>query len=143
MSELFVDTIRKTGGSLGTDIRVKNTSVYESDGGTSVTQNMVQGVFKAWSNVASHSSLNDSFNVASVTDQGSGQSNDNFTNVFANTNYCITYGSRDGGGTNDDRIVVSGSSELYTTEKYGIYFMLSTTLNDAEFIFLQYAGDLA
>ena len=143
MSELFVDTIRKTGGSLGTDIRVKNTSVYESDGGTSVTQNMVQGVFKAWSNVSFHSSLNDSFNVASVTDQGTGQSNDNFTNVFANTNYCITYGSRDGGGTNDDRIVVSGSSELYTTEKYGIYFMLSTTLNDAEFIFLQYAGDLA
>ena len=39
MSEIFVDTIRKTGGSLGTDIRVKNTSVYESDGGTSVTQN--------------------------------------------------------------------------------------------------------
>ena len=47
MSEIFVDTIRKTGGSLGTDIRVKNTSVYESDGGTSVTQNLVQGCFKA------------------------------------------------------------------------------------------------
>ena len=44
MSEIFVDTIRKTGGSLGTDIRVKNTSVYESDGGTSVTQNMVQSL---------------------------------------------------------------------------------------------------
>ncbi len=40
MSEIFVDTIRKTGGSLGTDIRIKNTSVYESDGGTSVTQNI-------------------------------------------------------------------------------------------------------
>ena len=50
MSEIFVDTIRKTGGSLGTDIRVKNTSVYESDGGTSVTQNLVQGVAKAWAN---------------------------------------------------------------------------------------------
>ena len=47
MSEIFVDTIRKTGGSLGTDIRIKNTSVYESDGGTSVTQNLV----KDWLNV--------------------------------------------------------------------------------------------
>ena len=143
MSEIFVDTIRKTGGSLGTDIRVKNTSVYESDGGTSVTQNLVQGVLKAWSQVKVHSSLGDSFNVASVTDQGTGQSNDNFTNVFANTDYCITYGSRDGGGTNDDRIVVSGSSEQFTTAKYGIYFMNTTTLNDADFVFLQYAGDLA
>ena len=143
MSEIFVDTIRKTGGSLGTDIRIKNTSVYESDGGTSVTQNLVQGVLKAWSQVKVHSSLGDSFNVASVTDQGTGQSNDNFTNVFANTDYCITYGSRDGGGTNDDRIVVSGSSEQFTTAKYGIYFMNTTTLNDADFVFLQYAGDLA
>ena len=48
MSEIFVDTIRKTGGSLGTDIRVKNTSVYESDGGTSVTQNLVQSLIKAY-----------------------------------------------------------------------------------------------
>ena len=48
MSEIFVDTIRKTGGSLGTDIRIKNTSVYESDGGTSVTQNLVQGLAKWW-----------------------------------------------------------------------------------------------
>ena len=141
-SQLNVDTIVDKAGSGGTNVKVANTSSYVSDGGA-VTQNTVQGVFKAWSNVASHSSLNDSFNVASVTDQGTGQSNDNFTNVFANTNYCITYGSRDGGGTNDDRVVVSGSSEQYTTGKYGIYFMLSTTLNDAEFIFLQYAGDLA
>ena len=44
MSTLLTDTIRKTGGSLGVDIRVKNNSVYESDGGTSVTQNMVQSL---------------------------------------------------------------------------------------------------
>ena len=143
MSSLFTDTIRKTGGTLGTDIRIKNTSVYESDGGTSVTQNLVQGVLKAWSQVKVHSSLGDSFNVASVTDQGGGQSNDTFTNPFANTDYCITYGSRDGGGTNDDRFLVSGSSEQFTTAKYGIYYMNTTTLNDADFVFLQYAGDLA
>ena len=143
MSEIFVDTIRKTGGSLGTDIRIKNTSVYESDGGTSVTQNLVQGVLKAWSHITTHSTVVDSLNVASVTDQGTGQSNDNFTNAFASTSYCITYGSRDGGGTNDDRIVVSGSSEQFTTSKYGVYFMNTTTLNDADFLFLQYSGDLA
>ena len=74
MSSLFTDTIRKTGGTLGTDIRIKNTSVYESDGGTSVTQNLVQGVLKAWSQVKVHSSLGDSFNVSCVTDNGTGRS---------------------------------------------------------------------
>ena len=141
-SQLNVDTIVDKAGSGGTNVKIGNTSTYVSDGGA-VTQNTVQGVLKAWSNVASHSSLNDSFNVTSVTDQGTGQSEDNFTNVFANTDYCITYGSRDGGGTNDNRVVVSGSSERYTTEKYGIYVLATSTLNDAEFTFLQYAGDLA
>ena len=141
-SQLNVDTIVDKAGSGGTNVKVANTSTYVSDGGA-VTQNTVQGVLKAWSQVKVHSSLGDSFNVASVTDQVTGQSNDNFTNVFANTDYCITYGSRDGGGTNDDRIVVSGSSEQFTTAKYGIYFMNTTTLNDADFVFLQYAGDLA
>ncbi len=39
MSSIFVDTIRKTGGTLGTDIRVGATSVYESDNTTGTTQN--------------------------------------------------------------------------------------------------------
>ena len=57
MSSLFTDTIRKTGGTLGTDIRIKNTSVYESDGGTSVTQNLVQGLAKVWCNMNASSSI--------------------------------------------------------------------------------------
>ena len=48
MSTLLADTIRKTGGTAGVDIRVKNNSVYETDGGTSVTQNMVQSLSKQW-----------------------------------------------------------------------------------------------
>ena len=59
------------------------------------------------------------------------------------TTYCINYGIRDGGGTNDDRLVMSGTSEQFTTLKYGVYVVTTTTLNDADFLFLQYAGDLA
>ena len=75
MSEIFVDTIRKTGGSLGTDIRVKNTSVYESDGGTSVTQNLVQGLAKLWAAydqrgdvLGSEGTSGDTLNVSSISD---------------------------------------------------------------------------
>ena len=82
MSEIFVDTIRKTGGSLGTDIRVKNTSVYESDGGTSVTQNLVQGLAKWWITLdgVGTAEARDSFNNSSITDEATGK-------------YCLLYTS--------------------------------------------------
>ena len=44
MSTLLADTIRKTGGTAGVDIRLKNNSVCESEGGTSVTTSIPQGL---------------------------------------------------------------------------------------------------
>ena len=94
MSEIFVDTIRKTGGSLGTDIRIKNTSVYESDGGTSVTQNVVQGLGKAWArfNGSGTVAINDSFNIASITDDATGQYSLAINNDMANADYAKVEG---------------------------------------------------
>ena len=88
MSEIFVDTIRKTGGSLGTDIRIKNTSVYESDGGTSVTQNTVQSLVKTWA-ITDHSanSVLDSFNQSSITDTSTGILTWDVTNNFSSVNW--------------------------------------------------------
>ena len=84
MSTILADTIRKTGGTLGVDIRIKNTSVYESDGGTSVTQNVVQGLAKVWSrfNGSSFAAI-DSFNQASLTDAGTGIYQVNMTNPYS------------------------------------------------------------
>ena len=88
MSEIFVDTIRKTGGSLGTDIRIKNTSVYESDGGTSVTQNTVQSLVKTWA-INDHTSPSDldSFNQSSITDTSTGILTWDVTNNFSSVNW--------------------------------------------------------
>jgi len=97
---LNADTIRKTGGSLGTDIRIKNTSVYESDGGTSVTQNLVKGLSKAY---VHHSlltdSINESFNTSSVADLGTGIGRQVYTNPMSVTKH-ITCGNAQGGGHN-------------------------------------------
>ena len=88
MSEIFVDTIRKTGGSLGTDIRIKNTSVYESDGGTSVTQNTVQSLVKTWAiNDHTSTSVLDSFNQSSITDTSTGILTWDVTNNFSSVNW--------------------------------------------------------
>ena len=94
MSEIFVDTIRKTGGSLGTDIRIKNTSVYESDGGTSVTQNLVQGLKKVWINLNGGGTIatRDSFNVTSITDDATGRYTITIANDMSNANYSSVAG---------------------------------------------------
>ena len=96
MSEIFVDTIRKTGGSLGTDIRVKNTSVYESDGGTSVTQNLVQGLAKLWAAydqrgdvLGSEGTSGDTLNVSSISDVLEGHLDVNFSNNMNNATYSM------------------------------------------------------
>ena len=87
MSNIYVDTIRKTGGSLGTDIRVKNTSVYEHDGGTSTTQNLVQSLIKAWGFTDGSATLIDTLNVASGTDNGTGDYTYTYTNNMNNQYY--------------------------------------------------------
>tara|TARA_B100000989_G_scaffold96212_1_gene70025 strand:- start:15149 stop:15601 length:453 start_codon:yes stop_codon:yes gene_type:complete len=95
-TNLHGDTIRKTGGSLGVDIRVKNNSVYESDGGTSVTQNLVQGLCKQWSHHSGAAVVADSFNQSSLTDNGSGDNTHPFVNNMANANYSVTFGGGQG-----------------------------------------------
>tara|TARA_Y100001937_G_scaffold69149_1_gene94413 strand:+ start:204 stop:671 length:468 start_codon:yes stop_codon:yes gene_type:complete len=119
---LNADTIRKTGGSLGTDIRIKNTSVYESDGGTSVTQNLVQGLCKCWisqDGTASNAAAHDSFNVSGTTDNGTGDYTIAISNDMSNANYCISSGGgqKTGSIANNDIAVFHKS---LTTSQYGV-----------------------
>jgi len=81
VSSLKVDNI--TGrGSTGFTGSVK------SEGGNTTTD-LQQGLCKAWVNYLTASTFvnNDSFNVASITDEGAGQAFHNFTNAMANAVY--------------------------------------------------------
>lgn len=124
MSTLLTDTIRKTGGTAGVDIRVKNTSVYESDGGTSVTKNLVQGIVKCWVAVtgATDPAILDSYNVGSITDSADGIVQTNFSSPFSSANHCTTTGLEieDGGNANYmyAQILIDKSAE--TTSKVEI-----------------------
>ena len=139
MSEIFVDTIRKTGGSLGTDIRVKNTSVYESDGGTSVTQNMVQSLIKAWLNT-NQASINDSLNFASVTDNGTGNYTSTFTNAMNNSSYSVSISSNMGSGNGG----FNGTGSALSTASVNNYsFTDSGSFRDVNPLYYLIAGDLA
>ena len=51
------------------------------------------GLAKAWVNCVHDGTVTDSFNVSSVTDNGSGDLTVNFTSSLANANYCMTGGA--------------------------------------------------
>tara|TARA_R100001129_G_scaffold111580_1_gene76629 strand:- start:44 stop:499 length:456 start_codon:yes stop_codon:yes gene_type:complete len=89
VSQVNTDTLRHSGGTLGTDVRIKNTSVYESDSGTSPTQNLVQGLCKAWIMQEDGTTVHDSFNQASLTDNGTGDYRVTLTNNMNNALFAV------------------------------------------------------
>jgi len=139
MSNVNANTIRAANGSLGTDIRIKNTSLYESDGGTSVTQNLVQGVAKVWNNVnqVGTQAIQDSFNVASIADTSVGFTTTNYTNPMSNTGYsisaCSEYNTHQGINTSVSTASANGIVNLNSGGSY----------EDRDDTSIQIMGDLA
>ena len=63
-------------------------SILVTGEGNSTTTNLQQGLAKAWANVTNATpTINDSFNIASITDNGTGDHTLNFTNAMGNANY--------------------------------------------------------
>jgi len=90
-SQLNVDTIVDKAGSGGTNVKVANTSTYVSDGGA-VTQNTVQGLVKAWLTLDGEGTIAtvDSFNIASITDNATGDYSYTYTNNMGTAKHPVT-----------------------------------------------------
>lgn len=88
-SQLKVDTI--TGVTTAGSVAVTGE-------GNSTTTNLQQGLLKSWVDIpADGASLNDSFNIGSSTDSGTGDRRVAYTNNMATANYAITTGVDDAG----------------------------------------------
>ena len=85
-SQLNVDTIVDKAGSGGTNVKIGNTSTYVGDGGSG-TQNTVQSLVKCWFLDNEGGSSLDTFNVASNTDNSTGNYTKGFTNNFSSDNF--------------------------------------------------------
>ena len=137
-SQLNVDTIVDKAGSGGTNVKIGNTSTYVSEGGA-VTQNTVQGLAK-W--FATHrgdfsNAVEDSFNVASHTDTGTGGVTYTFTNNMGNTDYCPHVS-----GISGDHLISSEGDVSTTSCRFGHYNQ-SNSLADTGFSSHSAVGDLA
>ena len=92
-SQLHVDTLVDKAGSGGSNVKMANTSTYVGEGGSG-TQNTVQGLAKSWVNfngggtsAGATITPRDSFNNASITDNGTGDYTVTITSAMANVNY--------------------------------------------------------
>ena len=98
-SQLNVDTIVDKAGSGGTNVKIATTSTHVSDGGA-VTQNTVQGLAKAWLTLDGEGTIaiTDSNNIATITDNGTGDYSFTYTNNMGTAKHPVT-GSNIGAST--------------------------------------------
>ena len=114
---------------------VGNNALYTSDAGA-VTQNLVQGLLKAWSKVDGESTatVNDSFNISGITDNGTG----NYTLAMANDMNVNTY-SQTHGANGTQQQIISATTGAYRLEISNS----SGTAADVSVICSKVSGDLA
>ena len=75
---------------------VGENAIYDSEGGA-VTQNLVQGLAKAWVFGSDAAALTKSFNIASGTDNGTGDYTYAITNDMDSANFACTVSGAGGG----------------------------------------------
>ena len=114
-------------------------SILVTGEGNSTTTNLQQGLVK-W--FATHrgdfsNAMEDSFNVASRTDNGTGGVIYSFTNNMGNTDYCPHVS-----GVNGDHLISTESDVATTSCRFGHYNQ-SNSLVDPSFSSHSGVGDLA
>ena len=117
-----------------------------SEGG-SATQSLQQGLVKAWINKPQNgASINDSLNVSSLDDDGSGDFGVHYTNDFSSTNYCWSFGNDDV-ATTDAVVTMDSTNGGYTTgsTEFETYYLTSSQnrTNSDAYSFVSVVGDLA
>ncbi len=113
-----------------------------SEGGAATFQ-LQQGLAKAWGHFdpSADNTIDDSLNVASLTDNGAGNYDFNFSNSMSNVNYVAAGSAQRTSiwGTNN-----AGGSDSYTTGSINIYVTnTGGTAWDVLDVVTLVAGDLA
>jgi len=144
MSSLFTDTIRKTGGTAGTDIKVNNSSTYVD--GSNKSTNMINAITKSWINYNyTTQSTIDSLNFSSTTEEAAGDTTFSHTNNFNNVGYCTNFGNG-GRATSDghwDYVLGTYSVAVGSVRVRGLSVNYSSSLAEIINSNISCRGDLA
>ena len=134
MSEILVNKL--TGTSTAGSIAVTGE-------GNSTTTNLQQGLAKSWSliNGTGTIAIRDTFNVASITDVGTGFYRNNLTSSMSTVNYTCIGGVRN---SSDGDCFWQSLNDVNATNHYQSYSMQAdTTAKDAQYLNASIEGDLA
>jgi len=106
----------------------------------------VSGVAAAWLNMNGQGTIaiRDSFNVASLTDVGTGQQKANYTNAMTNANYNISLAATNNIGINFEMDITLADGNINAS--YVQWFTSTgsgTSLYDNSHVFASAHGDLA
>ena len=116
-------------------------SISVTGEGNSTTTNLQQGLLKAWGNFDGSGTVgtNDSFNMDSLTDNGTGNYTVSITNDLANDNGCMS------GYSKMDGLVYGDSSNVSSAGSFRMRVVVGNTnsLMDPDEFHVQIAGDLA
>ena len=118
-SQLNVDTIVDKAGSGGTNVKVKGSDSTYVDGTT--TQNLTQGLTKCFCRYnISDNTFDDSFNVTSGTDDGTGLYTVTITNNFGSATAMVgtSSGSTSNGGLRETAFVSYAVGSIQCTTAY-------------------------
>ena len=123
------------------DASTTGTLTLTSEGGAATTD-VTQGLAKCWVNFDGTGTIasRDSFNIASLTDTGTGHYDPNFSNNMSNNDYSAT-GGISGSGVGGEPGIILGDG--YTTSSVKVITVNSTTNTDYGLIATSIHGDLA
>ena len=119
---------------------VGNNAIYTSDSGA-VTQNLVQGLVKVWCkfNGTSTLAVNDSFNISSVSDGGTGVYSPIFTNNMVNEHFSADSIKRNESTNTGAQIQIAS----YASSNNNIQMHESDSSTDSSAVSYSVRGDLA
>ena len=149
MSTIFANNLKNISG--GNNVKVNQLSGIDTAGsilvtgeGNSTTTNLQQGLIKVWArmdcNTSSAVTLNDSFNVSTVSDTAVGRSIINFSNNMNNTTYALLGAGDATIGSEYNYVCCESSStdHVDVAHMYGHSSLIDTTDNGHGIV-----GDLA
>ena len=119
---------------------VGTNAIATSDGGAATTS-IVQGLCKVWISLVQDSthSINDSFNIGSIADNGAGETTCNYTNAMGNSNYAVAIAR----GNNQNRTVIYNGNNTSRLKLEGFEHASINSTADGPHIGATVHGDLA
>ena len=113
-------------------------STINDDTGVLATQNGMTGIAKAWVNFngTGTPAIRGSFNVSSITDNGTGDYTINFTTAMPNANYCVQGTMSNASGGANAILPTNGGAVAPTTTSINVAFYVVGAASDPTYGFI-------